>query len=404
MHLRCSLPIVSRTKHPDLAEFWNCEFPTIPQTSVQPILTRLSALLAPLSPLARIFSNPENELDFSAMLQQGKIFIVNLAKGEMGDEPSKLLGGMFTAAFQQAALARAGIPEAKRRPFYLYVDEFQNFTIKSTFDSILSESRKYRLYLTLAHQDISQIPQNIRSAIFGNVATLISFPISANDAPILRKEMHRTRLTVRRPETATYIPVGEFVAYQKEQYRNALADKNSGMSREELQAVREISFMDSVRYHNSRTAQIKRGLATLESPGLNAQVLHELFPDYQFRELEFPDVDDFLNLPAYHAFCRIEHADNVFCFKALPPPHSSAETRRAVHERIRARAARRPPVPTVSAAVAPPRNAPPLPPPTPAATVARANGRPAALPARVKAPQPPLRQEQAPKKEEDFSF
>jgi len=125
-------------------------------------------------------------------MDTGKIFIVNLSKGKMGEDNSALLGAMIISRLQLAAMSRVDIPEEHRRDFYMYVDEFQNFATDS-FASILSEARKYRLSLTLAHQYIGQLVTNdgntkVRDAVFGNVGTIITFRVGAADGEFLEKE------------------------------------------------------------------------------------------------------------------------------------------------------------------------------------------------------------------------
>src|SRR5262249_41804263 len=161
--------------------------------------------------------------DFSAIMNEGKILIVNLSKGDLGDDPSQLLGGLLVTGLQQAALARTAIPEAERRPFTLFVDEFQNY-VGSSFATILSEARQDKLSLVLANQYLRQI-ETLRPAIFGNVGTFFSFAVSPDDAAILQRNMHRSRITVRRRESTESATLLEFVEWQKEQYRRALADK-----------------------------------------------------------------------------------------------------------------------------------------------------------------------------------
>lgn len=321
-----------------LIEFWDYEFPSIPENAVLPIVNKLSAFLAPTSDLERIFSTPENDLDFPAILNGQKILIVNLAKGVLGDEPSRLLGGFITTGIQQAALARASLPPEKRKDFYFYVDEFQNYTVAS-FESILAESAKYRLNLSLANQALGQLPSSLERAIFGNVATLISFQVSAEDAPKLRKEMHHSRTMVRPPQENEYVSLSDFVAYQKETYSEALNDKFLGMSREErgrIKRQRRASYsggflsgasaeLDVQRQLSGRRGEIERALSLLDQGNLDVPLLRELFPDFEFRQISFPEVDDFLNLQPYHAFCRIAQADNVYAIRCLPAPVPSAE-------------------------------------------------------------------------------
>jgi hypothetical protein len=118
----------------------------------------------------------------------GKILIVNLSKGLIGEDNASILGSFLVTKIQLAAMSRQDIPNIEdRKPFYLYVDEFQNFATDS-FATILSEARKYGLNLTVANQYISQMSETVRDAVFGNVGTMICFRVSADDAPILSKQ------------------------------------------------------------------------------------------------------------------------------------------------------------------------------------------------------------------------
>jgi type IV secretory pathway TraG/TraD family ATPase VirD4 len=120
-------------------------------------------------------------------MDQKKIIILNLSKGRIGEDASSLLGAMIITKIQLAAMSRVDIPEEDRNDFYLYVDEFQNFATDS-FANILSEARKYRLCLTIAHQYIEQLGEVVKPAVFGNVGTIICFRVGAEDAEFLEKE------------------------------------------------------------------------------------------------------------------------------------------------------------------------------------------------------------------------
>src|SRR5580765_2930623 len=120
-------------------------------------------------------------------MDEGKIVLVNLAQGKLGEDNAALLGAMLITKIQLAAMNRVRKKEEDRRDFYLYVDEFQNFAT-SSFVKILSEARKYRLNLILANQYIAQIPEDVRAAIFGNAGTMLSFLIGAQDASFMAKE------------------------------------------------------------------------------------------------------------------------------------------------------------------------------------------------------------------------
>jgi len=172
--------------------FWFYEFEKfsawLRSEAISPILNKIGQFLTTL-PLRNIVGQKENTFNLREVMDKGKILIVNLAKGKIGEENCSLLGAMIVTKIQLAALSRADLPEKKRRPFYLYVDEIHNFLTLS-FADILSETRKYGLNLTLAHQYIEQLDEKIRAAIFGNVGTIISFKIGVEDAKYLAKEFY----------------------------------------------------------------------------------------------------------------------------------------------------------------------------------------------------------------------
>ena len=125
------------------------------------------------------------QIDFRKVIDKGKILLVNLAKGSLGEDISSFLGSLIITKIQLAALSRINVPESQRKDFYLYVDEFQEFVASETFDGILSEARKYRLCLMLAHQYIGQLDEELKKAIFGNVGTVITFPVGPDNGEFL---------------------------------------------------------------------------------------------------------------------------------------------------------------------------------------------------------------------------
>ena len=140
--------------------------------------------------IRNMIGQPKSSFDIRKMMDQGKIFIINLSKGRIGESNANLLGGMLITKIYLAALSRADIPDRvlKTLPnFYLFVDEFQSFANES-FADILSEARKYKLNLTIAHQYIEQMEEEVRAAVFGNVGTMIVFRVGAFDAEVLEKE------------------------------------------------------------------------------------------------------------------------------------------------------------------------------------------------------------------------
>ncbi|NOZ44555.1 MAG: TraM recognition domain-containing protein [bacterium] len=124
-------------------------------------------------------------MDFRKLMDEGKILLIKLPKGKLQEEIMGFLGAMFVTKLFQAAMGRQSIEKNQRKPFFLYVDEFQNFSTE-TFNEILSEARKYGLSLCVAHQFIKQIPSNLSDSLFGNVGTMISFRVSSDDAEIIK--------------------------------------------------------------------------------------------------------------------------------------------------------------------------------------------------------------------------
>lgn len=181
--------IVDRVTDPVVKAFWETEYAgwsdKYRTEAVAAIQNKIGQLLT--TPLIRnIIGQVRSTLDVRHAMDTGKIVLVNLSKGKLGEDTSAFLGSMLVTKFQIDAMSRADIPEKDRRDFYLYVDEFQNFATKS-FATILSEARKYRLALTMANQYVSQliIGQNdtaLRDAVFGNVGTLVSFQVGSDDA------------------------------------------------------------------------------------------------------------------------------------------------------------------------------------------------------------------------------
>ncbi len=137
--------------------------------------------------MRNIIGQPKSAFDLREVMDSGKILLINLAKGKIGDMNSNLLGLILVSKLQTAAFSRADIPEDQRKDFYLYVDEFQNFTT-DTFGTILSEARKYRLNLNITNQYIAQLSETIRDAVIGNAGTMITYRIGAADAEFMAKE------------------------------------------------------------------------------------------------------------------------------------------------------------------------------------------------------------------------
>lgn len=176
-------------------QFWKHEFGQWNEKqvneSIAPVLNKVGAFTA--NPIIRnIIGQPKSSFDIRKIMDEGKILAVNLSKGLIGEDNAGILGSFLVTKVQLAAMSRSDIPRIEdRRPFYLYVDEFQNFATDS-FSVILSEARKYGLNLTVANQYVAQMTETVRDAVFGNVGTTISFRVSADDAPILVKQFEPT--------------------------------------------------------------------------------------------------------------------------------------------------------------------------------------------------------------------
>ncbi|OGZ33212.1 MAG: hypothetical protein A2V69_01645 [Candidatus Portnoybacteria bacterium RBG_13_40_8] len=190
--------VVEKITDPTVKGFWNNEFAKYPdrfrEEAVAPIQNKIGQFIS--SPLIRnIIGQVKSSIDMRKIIDEGKILIVNLSKGRIGEDASNLLGALVITRLQLAAMTRVDVPEEERRDFYLYVDEFQNFATEA-FANILSEARKYHLCLILTHQYIAQLDQmtdkgkstKVRDAVFGNVGTLITFRVGASDAEFLEKE------------------------------------------------------------------------------------------------------------------------------------------------------------------------------------------------------------------------
>lgn len=182
--------VVSKVRDPIVRSFWIEEFakwdPRFMREATAAIQNKVGQFVS--TPIVRhIVGQTSSTIHMREIMDQGKILIVNLAKGRIGEEAMSLLGGMVVTRLYLAAMERVDIAEDTRKDFFLYVDEFQNFATES-FASILSEARKYRLSLIVAHQYIAQLTEEVRDAVFGNVGTLITFRVGAGDAEFMEKE------------------------------------------------------------------------------------------------------------------------------------------------------------------------------------------------------------------------
>jgi hypothetical protein len=183
--------IVRRVADPIVRSFWQRDFtswpPKLQAEALSPVLNKIGAFAS--SPVLRnIIGQATSTLNLRQVMDEGKVLLVNLSKGRIGDDASSLLGSFLVTAIQLAAMSRADGAEDERRDFYFYVDEFQNYATDS-FATILSEARKYRLNLTVANQYLSQMDEATRDAVFGNIGSLCAFQVGTQDAEILAEQL-----------------------------------------------------------------------------------------------------------------------------------------------------------------------------------------------------------------------
>ncbi len=191
--------VVSHIQDPSVKAFWTKEFANYTERqaaeAVPAIQNKVGQFTA--NPLIRnMIGQAQSSFDFRKAMDERKIIIINLSKGKIGDENMKLLGGLLVTKIYLAAMSRADVPDRVMKilpNFYLFVDEFQNFA-NASFADILSEARKYKLNLTIAHQYIEQMDEIVKPAVFGNVGTMMVFRVGATDAEELEKEFSPTFL------------------------------------------------------------------------------------------------------------------------------------------------------------------------------------------------------------------
>ncbi len=181
--------VVAQLKDPIVKAFWTDEFAKYADkfaTEATAAIQNKVGQFGSNNVIRNIVGQVKSKIDIRKIMDEGKILIVNLSKGGIGEDASRLIGNLLVTKIQLAAMSRVDIPENQRRDFFLYVDEFQNFATES-FASILSEARKFHLSLVVAHQYIKQMEEPVRDAVFGNVGTIVSFRVGAEDAEFLEK-------------------------------------------------------------------------------------------------------------------------------------------------------------------------------------------------------------------------
>jgi hypothetical protein len=201
--------IVRHIRDPQVRQFWTAEFAAWPERfraeAISPVQNKIGAVVSAPS-LRNLLGQWRPTIDLTTVMEEGRVLVVNLAKGLLGEDKTSLIGSLMVASFQSAAMRRAALPEERRRDFHLYLDEYHSFATDA-FAGILSESRKMRMSMTMAGQYLDQASEEVQDAIFGNVGSIVAFRVGAGDAERLARE-----LSEYAPATLRGLPRGQVCA------------------------------------------------------------------------------------------------------------------------------------------------------------------------------------------------
>lgn len=267
--------VISASNDEDTIHFFRDVYPSFPKDAHLPIVTRFGQFLRPRY-VRNVLCQPESSFDFREAMDSGKILLFSLSDGVLGEGNSALLGQLLVSKIQIATMSRANVSKERRRPFRLYLDEFQRFVdVNATsYEALLSRARKYRLALTLAHQNTSQIPLSLLHEIFGNVAAIVSFVVSHDDAMRLSKEFLTDfdgEIDHLPPEAFLNLRVGEAVCRMGRStfpMRTTLADQRPDRRRAALIIERS--------RQNYGVAPAERGIYRPATAGTTAESLEEV--------------------------------------------------------------------------------------------------------------------------------
>jgi len=256
---------------PNVLEFWRKEMPQSQRSNefgevTSWFVSKFGAFLSN-EMMRNIIGQTKSSFDIREIMDSGKILLVNLSRGRTGDLNSKLLGMIFVMKFEAAAMSRADVPEELRRDFCLYVDEFQNFSTDS-FADILSQARKYHLNLIVANQFTTQLKEEIRDAIFGNVGTVVSFRVGTNDAEFLAKQFAPTfdvddLQFLPNANTAVRMMIG---GVPVQPFSMATLPPLGSPNQQLMQALKQLSAAKYGRPKSEVGAEIAKRLATVAPP------------------------------------------------------------------------------------------------------------------------------------------
>ena len=247
--------VISNVKDPLLLKFWHNEFNKWQdkqrEEAVWPITNKVGQFLS--SRLVRnIFGQPRSKLSIRKAMDEWKIVLVNLSKGKIGEDNANMIGSLMVTKIQIDAMGRADMAKHLRKPFYLYIDEFQNFATKS-FATILSEARKYKLSLIVANQYTSQLDETIKDAIFGNVGTIFSFTLGYDDASVMTSQFKEI------VSVNDMISLPKFTAYTRLMVEGVSSDPFSMKTLPPFQTDGDPDFIEKVRKQSRQRYAMERG-------------------------------------------------------------------------------------------------------------------------------------------------
>ena len=279
--------VVSQLKDPVVKAFWENEFDKyhlqFRTEAIAPIQNKVGQFIA--NPLLRnIIGQSKSTVDLSEILNEGKIFLVNLAIGQIGEISAQLLGGLLINALYLKAMERVNIPEEERRDFYLYIDEFQNFATES-FVNILSEARKYRFNLILAHQFLDQLDESLKKAILGNVGSMMVFRVGTIDAQIFFEEFERL------VSLESFLNLPSYYAYVKILYQNK-PQKPFLAQTLPLETEPEVSYLDEILSYNHLKYSAPREIVEARIRRIYLSSKKEDFLICRLCGIQFPNDED----------------------------------------------------------------------------------------------------------------
>lgn len=247
--------VLEYVKDPIVLKFWRTEFDKWSDNqrneAIAPITNKVGQFLSS-AVVRNIFGQPMSKLNMRKVMDEGKILLINLSKGKIGEDNTEMIGSFIVTKLQIDAMSRANIPEKERRPFYLHIDEFQNFATDS-FAVILSEARKYRLALVVANQYTSQLSETIRDAIFGNVGSMVSFNVGFDDATQIAQQF-KGLLTAN-----DLISIPRFRAYVRLMVDGIMSDVFSMSTLPLSQPEQSQEIKDKIRTQSRQRYSMERG-------------------------------------------------------------------------------------------------------------------------------------------------